>query len=403
MEFPQYESPLLKEVPEMLEEDMLEFESNNTMNDPPNLVMLYEKLNKTYDHPFFTARLAELFYSMDALLLSVVYCRRAKDTLDEMGDSDHVLHEIFIKRFIEAEELVNEGLQRARLVQPYQTWKPSFRHEYPCRLPYPSEHEEIISQWRSLKSDERDRYLTSLAIETNQIESIFLLTEESTQDLVQRGVARGSIETLPGSDTHDPAKIRRIINDTITALGSVREIIENNEKLSKEVLCRIHAQFMYTCRFVEHDDPTGPITYIAAGETRTITRQSVVVAGEQIIQCCPPSEVDKEVEYICRKANELLAHDFNPFAAASWIHLILVRCHPFEDGNGRLSRLIASIPLMMHGYPPIAIMFSERKNYYDAVNSAHEDDHSLFIDCVTKGMVDTMNAAQESSSRVGRR
>ncbi|KAF9027939.1 hypothetical protein BDZ89DRAFT_937028, partial [Hymenopellis radicata] len=43
----------------------------------------------------------------------------------------------------------------------------------------------------------------------------------------------------------------------------------------------------------------------------------------------------------------------NPFALASWLHLVLVRCHPFDDGNGRTTRLISSIPLLRHGslYP----------------------------------------------------
>jgi len=75
----------------------------------------------------------------------------------------------------------------------------------------------------------------------------------------------------------------------------------------------------------------------------------------------------------------------NPFATASRIHLALVSCHPFgvsgalyphdwtllnihQDGNGRLVRLISSIPLLRHGYPPISISSSQRADYYDAIN-----------------------------------
>lgn len=75
----------------------------------------------------------------------------------------------------------------------------------------------------------------------------------------------------------------------------------------------------------------------------------------------------------------------NLFAFASWLHLVLARCHPFDvricsrflpkmylsfiqDGNGRTTRLIASIPLVLHGYPPISIPLSARESYIDAIN-----------------------------------
>ncbi len=45
---------------------------------------------------------------------------------------------------------------------------------------------------------------------------------------------------------------------------------------------------------------------------------------------------------------------------------------PLQDGNGRTTRLITSIPLMMHGYPPISIGLTQRSNYYDAINKASQ-------------------------------
>ncbi|KIO13166.1 hypothetical protein M404DRAFT_992744 [Pisolithus tinctorius Marx 270] len=43
--------------------------------------------------------------------------------------------------------------------------------------------------------------------------------------------------------------------------------------------------------------------------------------------------------------------------------LVFVRCHPFEDGNGRLARLLASIPLMEDGYSPMFISLGQRAAY----------------------------------------
>ncbi|KIJ60752.1 hypothetical protein HYDPIDRAFT_98137 [Hydnomerulius pinastri MD-312] len=131
---------------------------------------------------------------------------------------------------------------------------------------------------------------------------------------------------------------------------------------------------------------------VVAGETRTVTRKTVIVAGTYKVQCCPFPQVDKELDYFCKMAKQWIKSWRNPFATASWIHLVLVRCHPFEDGNGRLTRLIASIPLMMHGYPPISMTLNQRPEYHLAINKAYEGDHSALVQCIITGMQETLAA-----------
>ncbi|EDR04551.1 uncharacterized protein LACBIDRAFT_295034 [Laccaria bicolor S238N-H82] len=144
---------------------------------------------------------------------------------------------------------------------------------------------------------------------------------------------------------------------------------------------------MKTCQFADFRLTPG-------GKTRTETKKTVVVAGAYVIQCCPFSEVDTEIDYICRMSRQWIKTWRNPFATASWIHLTLVRCHPFDDGNGRLVRLISSIPLLRHGYPPISISLNQRADYYDAINKAFEGDHEPLIQCMLKGMQETIASVQ---------
>ena len=44
-------------------------------------------------------------------------------------------------------------------------------------------------------------------------------------------------------------------------------------------------------------------------------------------------------------------------------HTSFVRIHPFFDGNGRLARLLANLPVLFAGYPPIVIPANLRTDY----------------------------------------
>jgi len=45
------------------------------------------------------------------------------------------------------------------------------------------------------------------------------------------------------------------------------------------------------------------------------------------------------------------------------IHMGIVHIHPFWDGNGRVARLIANIPLLKAGLPPLIIPTEARRSY----------------------------------------
>ncbi len=52
-------------------------------------------------------------------------------------------------------------------------------------------------------------------------------------------------------------------------------------------------------------------------------------------------------------------------AVSSYVraHMIFVRIHPFFDGNGRIARLIANLPVLQGGFPPIVVPAEHRAEY----------------------------------------
>lgn len=59
------------------------------------------------------------------------------------------------------------------------------------------------------------------------------------------------------------------------------------------------------------------------------------------------------------------------FAFSCWIHAAFVGIHPFQDGNGRTSRMIMNYQLIKNNYLPISIPLSARLPYYKALDHYH--------------------------------
>ena len=67
---------------------------------------------------------------------------------------------------------------------------------------------------------------------------------------------------------------------------------------------------------------------------------------------------------------------YPPLVLAAVVHNQFENIHPFQDGNGRVGRLLLNNVLIKHGLPPLNIEFTNRREYYAALQ-AYEKEHSL--------------------------
>ena len=79
--------------------------------------------------------------------------------------------------------------------------------------------------------------------------------------------------------------------------------------------------------------------------------------------------------------------DLHPVIVAATLHYRFVRIHPFDDGNGRISRLLMNYHLMRNGFPPIVIKSADKPNYFLALNRADTGDLDSFVEYVGKELL----------------
>jgi Fic family protein len=58
----------------------------------------------------------------------------------------------------------------------------------------------------------------------------------------------------------------------------------------------------------------------------------------------------------------------DPIEKASWVHAEFVAIHPFQDGNGRTSRILMNYILIQNGYLPINIKAEDKIEYFEALD-----------------------------------
>jgi Fic family protein len=83
----------------------------------------------------------------------------------------------------------------------------------------------------------------------------------------------------------------------------------------------------------------------------------------------------------------------HPLLFASQLHYDFIRIHPFDDGNGRVARLLVNYVLMKNGYPPIIVKAAEKDKYLTALNKADTGDINAFHEYMADQLIWSLELA----------
>jgi len=125
------------------------------------------------------------------------------------------------------------------------------------------------------------------------------------------------------------------------------------------------------------------------GEYKSLPN-SVLLGDGSMHHYCDPLQVTPQMEQLTEKIKEL-KNTLHPVEIASLAHYNLVRIHPFDDGNGRVARLLMNFVLLRNRYIP-AIIPSEhkqREKYYDSLEAADKGNLEPFVNFVCDSLINT--------------
>ena len=109
-------------------------------------------------------------------------------------------------------------------------------------------------------------------------------------------------------------------------------------------------------------------------------RNSVRLQNGEIFHYTSPEETPSQMRDLLEfYSTNNRSTEVHKLWLAAMIHYKFVRIHPFDDGNGRVARLIMNYILLKNDFPPIIIKSDKKKEYLNALNKADVGDLESFV------------------------
>lgn len=182
------------------------------------------------------------------------------------------------------------------------------------------------------------RYAVQFIFESNAIEGS-KLSQTEVNSIVQKKVIKSSVE-------------KREIKEVKNSIKAFEIIRSRDFCLNQHKIINLHK------------------TLVSGLAIKTGYKRVEIVVNNK--KTTPVGQVRKEMAELLtwlKKAEKSRKH---PLVIAADFHQRFERIHPFEDGNGRLGRLLFNFILMQNGYPPILFLYQNRRSYFEALNQADE-------------------------------
>jgi Fic family protein len=235
----------------------------------------------------------------------------------------------------------------------------------PELLAFVAEIDEFKGAWRALGTLAPDRLSALRRVAT--IESIGSSTRIEGSRLSDRDVERllGNleIETFASRDEQEVAGYAEVMETVFSAWVEI-SITENH-------LCQLHRDLL---RYSDKDE-------WHRGRYKT-TSNSVAAFDEMgqqvgiVFETATPFETPRLMEELVTWFNETIAERaLHPLIAIGIFVVVFLEIHPFQDGNGRLSRVLTTLLLLQSGYAYVpyssleSVIEQSKESYYLALRS----------------------------------
>ena len=228
-----------------------------------------------------------------------------------------------------------------------------------------SQLEKLYEQWQSLQPLSQDdeirlkrKFMLDFNYNSNHIEGN-TLTYGQTEVLLLLGevVGNAKMKDLEEMKAHN------------ICLNMIEHEADSATILTETFIRQLHQVMLREDYTVYRKLPGGKTTsyVIHAGRYKTRPNSVITPTGERFEYASPeetPALMTDLIEWYNRSVEEGI---LSPVQIAALFHYRYIRIHPFEDGNGRIARLMVNFILRRHKWPMLVIRSNKKQAYLNAL------------------------------------
>ena len=164
---------------------------------------------------------------------------------------------------------------------------------------------------------------------------------------------------------------------------------DNERPLTEMALKNLHKILLVEPFWKEALTPDGQPTrrLIKVGDYKEQPNSVRLQTGEMFHYASPAETPIKTGELVEWYRNEEEKKELHPVVLAALLHYKFVLIHPFDDGNGRISRLLMNYVLLKHNLPPVIVKSADKRNYLFALNQADTGDINAFLSYIAEQLI----------------
>ncbi len=239
------------------------------------------------------------------------------------------------------------------------------------------------------------------AIETGIVEKLYDLSEGITQTFIKEGF----VESYIGHDDTniEPRQLMGYLNDHFEALGFIFAVVGSDRELSNGFIKELHALLTKHQKTTPAINGQGRTTHVELrkGEFKKLPNNPRREDGTLCLYC-PPEQVESEMEKLLDIYEEKVVNE-NPIVISAWFHHAFTQIHPFQDGNGRMARLLSSLIWIKLRLFPLTVKRAEKSTYIRALAKADAGDPrqlvAFFSEAQSKSIDSFLNYKKEAKPR----
>lgn len=239
------------------------------------------------------------------------------------------------------------------------------------------EQKDLLAESEALR-EFNDRLNREWAIETGLIERIYTLDRGVTELLIEHGIDASLIPH--GATDRDPELVVSIIRDQHEAVEWLFEVVRGERPLSISFVKELHALMTRHQATAAGRDQFGSQVEVLLihGDWKLLPNNPTRPDGT-VHEYCPPEQVAHEMERLINLHRRHQAENVPPEVEAAWLHHRFAQIHPFQDGNGRVARALASLVMIQARAFPVVVTLAGRNPYLDALEQADAGNMSPLV------------------------